>query len=666
MPLARTDVPVPPDTGISTGRWIEAVAAAVGLEADPAAVPYAAFNSRLAGMGPALIKSDEGHFIALLAGGRVLSADGKIERVAAERIQAEVCRDLEDTASEELQEFLDGAAIKGRRRSRVLRAIMNERLGSHRITGIWLLRLSPATPFRQQLAYAGVPRRLAWLVAAHASQYLLFILAWWTIGRAALNGQLDMGWLAAWALLLLTLVPLRVAITWLQGRIAIAAGGILKERLLFGSMRMQADEIRAEGAGQLLGRVIESEALESMALGGGFLAIVSLVELAIAALVLAAGAGGWPHALLLALWTGATVFVARRFYERARAWTDARRGMTHDLVERMVGHRTRVAQESRETWHDAEDAALDSYHSVCLSMDRFSIWLKALAPRGWFIIGVLGIAPAFVSGSGTPAQLAVAVGGILLAFRAFRRLSAGLWNVAGAAIAWNQVAPLFEAAERQEPAGSAAAAASASRCSAIEAHNVGFAYTGRGKAVLENCTLRVGEGDRVLLQGSSGGGKSTLASLLTGVRRPQTGLILAGGLDRQTLGAEGWLERIAAAPQFHENHVLTGPFAFNLLMGRRGLLGEKDIEEAEEICRELGLDALLERMPAGMSQVVGDTGWQLSHGERSRVYIARALLQGSGVVILDESFAALDPENLKRAMECVQRRARGLLVIAHP
>jgi ABC-type multidrug transport system fused ATPase/permease subunit len=101
-------------------------------------------------------------------------------------------------------------------------------------------------------------------------------------------------------------------------------------------------------------------------------------------------------------------------------------------------------------------------------------------------------------------------------------------------------------------------------------------------------------------------------------------------------------------------------------MGRRGLLGEKDIEEAEEICRELGLDALLERMPAGMSQVVGDTGWQLSHGERSRVYIARALLQGSGVVILDESFAALDPENLKRAMECVQRRARGLLVIAHP
>jgi ATP-binding cassette subfamily B protein len=70
-------------------------------------------------------------------------------------------------------------------------------------------------------------------------------------------------------------------------------------------------------------------------------------------------------------------------------------------------------------------------------------------------------------------------------------------------------------------------------------------------------------------------------------------------------------------------------------------------------------------MPAGMLQMVGETGWQLSHGERSRLYIARALLQNADLVILDESFAALDPENLKRAIECVVKRARSLLVIAH-
>ena len=59
------------------------------------------------------------------------------------------------------------------------------------------------------------------------------------------------------------------------------------------------------------------------------------------------------------------------------------------------------------------------------------------------------------------------------------------------------------------------------------------------------------------------------------------------------------------------------------------------------------------------------TGWQLSHGERSRVYIARALLQKADLVILDESFAELDPESLRRCVESVAKRAPSLLVITH-
>ena len=71
-------------------------------------------------------------------------------------------------------------------------------------------------------------------------------------------------------------------------------------------------------------------------------------------------------------------------------------------------------------------------------------------------------------------------------------------------------------------------------------------------------------------------------------------------------------------------------------------------------------------MPAGLLQLVGEGGWQLSHGERSRLFMARALLQGGDVMILDESFAALDPENLRETLDCVLRRAPTLLVIAHP
>jgi len=71
-------------------------------------------------------------------------------------------------------------------------------------------------------------------------------------------------------------------------------------------------------------------------------------------------------------------------------------------------------------------------------------------------------------------------------------------------------------------------------------------------------------------------------------------------------------------------------------------------------------------MPAGLWQLVGETGWQLSHGERSRLYIARALLQGATVLILDESFAALDPATLSRVQQCVLAHAPALMVIAHP
>jgi ABC-type multidrug transport system fused ATPase/permease subunit len=133
-----------------------------------------------------------------------------------------------------------------------------------------------------------------------------------------------------------------------------------------------------------------------------------------------------------------------------------------------------------------------------------------------------------------------------------------------------------------------------------------------------------------------------------------------------TLGATGWRRSVVAAPQFHDNHVFSGSLAFNLLMGRRWPADAEDLAAAEAVCRALALGPLLDRMPAGLLQIVGETGWQLSHGERSRLYIARALLQRAAVLILDESFAALDPKTLHRVQQCVLEHAPTLMVIAHP
>jgi ATP-binding cassette subfamily B protein len=345
--------------------------------------------------------------------------------------------------------------------------------------------------------------------------------------------------------------------------------------------------------------------------------------------------------------------------------------MTHDLVEQMVGHRTRSAQQPREAWHDEEDGSLERYVDASAGMDRATVWLMAMAPRGWLLLAVAGLSPAFISGEASVATLAVALGGILLAFRAFRRLAAGVSHLAGAAIAWRQAAPIFHAAARPQPVGSPAFATTSAPAGPdgpplLDGHELSFHYKRRSEPVLRDCSLKVRRGERMLLQGPSGGGKSTLASLLTGLRQPDSGLLLLDGVDRQTLGAAIWRRRIVAVPQFHENHIFVGTLAFNLLMGGEWPPRQEDLDRAESVCRSLGLGDLLDRMPSGLMQQVGETGWQLSHGERSRVCIARALLQGGDFLVFDESFGQLDPESLQGTLRFVLDKAPTVMVIAHP
>ena len=106
--------------------------------------------------------------------------------------------------------------------------------------------------------------------------------------RMALHGRLDPAWLMAWGLLLVTVIPLRLGSTWSQGRLAFGVGGLLKTRLLAGTLRLAPEEMRHQGAGQFLGRVLEADAVEGLALSGGRLALLAGVEVVMAACVL-----GW-------------------------------------------------------------------------------------------------------------------------------------------------------------------------------------------------------------------------------------------------------------------------------------------------------------------------------------------------------------------------------------
>jgi len=664
------------DGGHDLNRWIEWACTRLGLESEPVDATVPDFAALLRTAAPAVLHLHVGGqpcFVLLLGRRgsqlRLVAAGGRVLRCPVAALRDALCAPFEAPLQPGIDRLLADAAVAPRRRPQVRALLLGEALAGQAVAGCWLLRHAPATGFWAQLAHARLPRRVAALLALFAAVYTLEITGWKLIGEAALDGRLDTGRLLAWVLLLLSLLPLRLLSGWLDASFALDAGRVLKQRLLAGALRMRLDDVRTLGAGQLLGRVMESQALEGLALNGGLATGVALLELGFAAWVLAAGAAPGLHLALLAGWLVLGLGLALRHAAVLRRWTNLRLGMTHEGVEQMVGHRTRLAQD-RPARRDAEaDAGLNGYLDTSAEMDRALAPVVALVPAGWIFIALAGLAPALASGTATPAALAISLGGLLFAHRALGGITGGLSSLSRAALAWQHVSALFLAGGAP-PAGGPFIATATARPQAepgwlVDASGIICGHGRSAEPVLRGLDLRIARDDRILLEGESGGGKSTLAALLTGLRRPDHGLLLLDGLDRQTLG-DSWHRVATQAPQFHENHVLTGTLGFNLLMGRNWPASDADLAEAEALCQELGLGGLLARMPAGLQQRVGETGWQLSHGERSRLFLARALLQHAPLTVLDESFAALDPATLQQCLACVLRRTQALVLIAHP
>lgn len=653
---------------LNAGTDIQALAAALSLEAEPVEARYSELTATLARADGAILRitvgADSGLILIVKGGYRrllLLTPDLQQRRVSSRVIRELVCAPLEEKLAPTLTALL--AALPPVRHARARQALLDTQLARVSIAACWLLRTAPAENFLSQLCRFGLSRQALWLIGAHALAYGLWIAAWWLIGAAALAGRYDPGWWQAWVLLLISLVGLQMLSSWWQTQFLTGAAALLRRRLLHGALRLDQDQVRREGAGQLLGRVLEAEAIEGVALNGGLAAALALFEIAASLVVLAAGAGGGMHAALLLLWLGFAIFLSWRYVAHRRAWTGSRLALTHHLTEQMLGHRTRLAQQPMAHWHDGEDDALTRYNDVSKNMDRWATAITTLVPRGWLIVSLIALAPALFGG-GTATALAVGLGGSLLAYAALQKCTRGLLQLAAAAIAWDQVAPVFRAGNVRPSPGLHDVTA-AQGATVLTAQDVVFRYRNQGQSLLRGIDLQVQRGERLLLEGASGGGKSTLANIITGLRVPDAGLLLLNGLDRHTLG-DGWRRLAVNVPQFHENHILSESLAFNLLMGRNWPPTRQDLQDAEDLCHALGLGELLDRMPGGLWQMIGENGWRLSHGERSRVYLARALLQPAALMVFDESFAALDPENLARAIDCVIERAPSLIVIAHP
>lgn len=506
------------------------------------------------------------------------------------------------------------------------------------------------------------------VVALASTQSLLGLVAWAILGTLALDGHVDRARLLGWALVSLTGTLLQVTLTAAVARFGLRASSALRERMLEGALALDPDALSSLGLGGVMVIAGQTEGFLGAAIGASIALLGLATNMAATVGVLAATPA---PAFALALFAVGTTLVLAHTPSLVRglaAQQVERTRLTTDTVERMVGHTTRLVQQTPNTWHDGEDARVHAYARASARVDGLTLRLGVL-PRAYHVVAAFGLVPVLVAAP-TISTLALALGGATLGMASLAALGDFLATSAGLLVLWREIRGILggraHGAQRAHASGQAISREPAVEGEPIlELREVTFAYEGAARPVLEDASLVLRSGDRVLVEGPSGGGKSTLAGLLSGARAPTAGLLRAMGLDQHTL-AEGELRRVvASAPQFYKNHVFAASLAENLLLSRPWPPTREDLADAAEVCEAVGLGPLVARMPSGLFQHVGETGWQLSHGEKSRVYLARTLLQRAEVVLLDETFGALDPDTLTRCMDVARARAKTLVVVTH-
>ncbi len=190
----------------------------------------------------------------------------------------------------------------------------------------------------------------------------------------------------------------------------------------------------------------------------------------------------------------------------------------------------------------------------------------------------------------------------------------------------------------------------------IEGLSLGFA--GRGE-VLEKLDLSIRPGETVGLVGPSGGGKTTLISLILRLASPAAGRISCGGVDLERIEPRDWRRQIVWVPQ--RPTLFSGSLAFNL----RLFEPEADERALEAAVAAAGLEDVVAGLPDGLGTVVGDGGRRLSVGQAQRVALARAFISTAPMVVLDEPTAHLDSASesvIGSAIEALTEGRTALLV----
>jgi subfamily B ATP-binding cassette protein MsbA len=195
---------------------------------------------------------------------------------------------------------------------------------------------------------------------------------------------------------------------------------------------------------------------------------------------------------------------------------------------------------------------------------------------------------------------------------------------------------------------------------AITFEHVGFGYD-PSIPVLRDVNFSITPGQLVGVVGATGGGKSTVVSLIPRFYDPGTGRVLMDGVDLREFKLQGLRSQIGFVLQ--DTVLFRGTVRDNIAYGRP----EASEDEIFAAARLANAHEFIARMPKGYDSLVGERGLTLSGGQRQRIGIARAIIRNAPILILDEPTAALDTESEKLVIDALERLMKGrtVITIAH-